>query len=101
MKKQGRVEHEKQVIKLMIDIYCQKKHGSKNGCLCEECNELLEYAHLRLSRCKFGDEKTTCGKCKIHCYKKDMRAKIKDVMRFSGPRLILCKPIELIRHLTY
>lgn len=100
MKKQGRVEHEKEVIKLMIEIYCKKKHKNKE-CLCKECKELLDYAHLRLSRCKFGDEKTTCGRCKIHCYKKDMRAKIKDVMKFSGPRLIIYKPTELIKHLLY
>ncbi|MGN0144637.1 MAG: nitrous oxide-stimulated promoter family protein [Clostridium sp.] len=100
MGRPGRVEHEKEVIKLMIEIYCKKKHGKKD-CLCEECEELLNYAHLRLSRCKFGDEKTTCGKCKIHCYKKDMRAKIKDVMRFSGPRLIVYKPVELIKHMMY
>lgn len=100
MKKTGRVENEKQVIKLIIEIYCKKKHGSKD-CLCEECNELLNYAHFRLSHCKFGDEKTTCGKCKIHCYKKDMRAKVKEVMKFSGPRLLVYKPLELIKHMMY
>lgn len=100
MKKVGRVEHEKEVIKIMIEIYCKKKHGCKNG-LCEECQELLDYAHFRLSHCKFGDEKTTCGKCPIHCYKKDMKAKVKEVMKFSGPRLIIYKPIELIRHAFY
>lgn len=100
MGKLGRVEHEKQVIKLMIEIYCKKKHKCKDN-LCNECKELLEYAHLRLSHCRFGDDKTTCGKCKIHCYKKDMCEKVKEVMRFSGPRLILYKPIELIKHTLY
>lgn len=100
MKKQGRVDHEKEVIKLMIEIYCKHKHKNKDG-LCEECQELLDYAHLRLSRCKFGDEKTTCGKCPIHCYKKDMKEKVKDVMKFSGPRLLIYKPTELLKHLFY
>lgn len=100
MKKTGRVDHEKEVIKLMIEIYCKKKHKCKSE-LCEECEELLNYAHFRLSNCKFGDEKTTCGKCPIHCYKKDMRVKVKEVMKFSGPRLIIYKPIELIRHAFY
>lgn len=30
-----------------------------------------------------------------------MKEKIKKVMRFSGPRLIIYNPIELIRHMTY
>ena len=71
-----------------------------NG-LCEECQELLTYAHKRLSFCKFGDEKTTCQKCPIHCYKKDMKQKVKDVMRFSGPRVLIYSPIEFFRHMFY
>ena len=94
-----KIEKEKRTIELMIKIYCKKNHKNKE--LCEECRELLEYAHKRLSFCKFGEEKTTCGKCPIHCYKKDMKEKVKKVMRFSGPRLIIYNPIELIRHLTY
>ena len=100
MAKLGRVEKEKRVIQLMINIYCKKKHNSR-GELCEECKELLEYANKRLTLCKFGDEKTTCSKCPIHCYKKDMKFKVKEVMRFSGPRLIIYNPIELIRHMFY
>lgn len=95
-----KVEREKKTIALMINIYCKKKHKSKDG-LCEECQELLNYANTRLNNCKFGEEKTTCGKCPIHCYKKDMRNKVKEVMKFSGPRLILYNPIEVIRHLFY
>lgn len=94
-----KIEREKRTIELMIKIYCKKKHKNKE--LCDECRELLEYAHKRLSYCKFGEEKTTCGKCPIHCYKKDMKEKVKKVMRFSGPRLIIYNPVELIRHLTY
>ena len=61
-----RIKKEKEVVELMINLYCDKKHKS-NG-LCEECSELLEYAHKRLSYCKFGDEKSSCSKCPIHCY---------------------------------
>jgi len=57
--------------------------------------------HKRLSFCKFGDEKTTCQKCPIHCYKKDMKQKVKDVMRFSGPRVLIYSPIEFFRHMFY
>lgn len=93
-----RIEREKKTVKLMIEIYCEKKHKNKKGELCDECKELLEYAHKRLDLCKFGNDKSTCGKCPIHCYKKDMKMKIKDVMKFSGMRLIIYNPIELIRH---
>ncbi|MEO3111411.1 nitrous oxide-stimulated promoter family protein, partial [Turicibacter sanguinis] len=55
----------------------------------------------RLSFCKFGDEKTACRKCPIHCYKKDMKMKVKEVMRFSGPRLLIYRPVEFIKHWFY
>lgn len=96
----GRIQREKKVIKLMIEIYCKRNHRQMDG-LCDECQALLDYAHKRLNYCKFGDKKTTCSKCPIHCYKKDMKAKIKKVMRFSGPRLLIYSPIELIRHMFY
>lgn len=93
-----RIEREKKTIKLMIEIFCRKNHRTK-GSLCEECSELLEYADKRLTLCKFGDEKSTCSRCKVHCYKRDMKEKIKKVMKFSGPRLLIYNPIELIRHM--
>ena len=94
----GRIDREKKTIKLMINIYCRKNHRKKEGQLCDECQELLEYAHKRLSFCKFGENKSTCSRCPIHCYKKDMKEKVKKVMKFSGPRLLIYNPIELIKH---
>ena len=43
-------------------------------------------------------KQTFCSNCKSHCYSPEMRGKIKDVMRFSGPRLLLSHPILAIRH---
>ncbi|MGG7179341.1 nitrous oxide-stimulated promoter family protein [Clostridium paraputrificum] len=100
MKEPGkRINKEKEVVELMINLYCDKKHKC-NSERCEECNELLEYAHKRLSYCKFGDEKSSCSKCPIHCYKKDMKERIKEVMKFSGPRLMIYKPFEFVRHMV-
>lgn len=90
-------EDELKVVKIMIEVYCKKKHKTKNG-LCEECKELLDYATIRLSKCPFKDEKTFCSNCKIHCYKPEMRTKIKEVMRFSGPRMLFYHPIVATKH---
>ncbi len=92
-----KIEEERKVVELMIKLYCKKKHKNKE--LCNDCNELLEYVNLRLSKCPFGDQKTFCSNCKIHCYKPIMREKIKEVMRFSGPRMLFYHPIIAIKHL--
>ena len=92
-----KIEEERKVVELMIKLYCEKKHKNKE--LCNDCNELLEYVNLRLNKCPFGDQKTFCSNCKIHCYKPIMRDKIKEVMRFSGPRMLFYHPIIAIKHL--
>ena len=92
-------EREKKVVSLMIKLYCKKKHHTK-GMLCEQCRQLDEYARLRSEKCPFMETKTFCSNCKVHCYKPDMREKIREVMRFSGPRMILHHPVMAIRHVV-
>ena len=81
----------------MFKIYCRKKHGSRDE-LCSSCRELENYSLDRLDHCPFQEGKTTCVNCPVHCYKSDMRTRIRDVMRFSGPRMLLAHPILTVRH---
>lgn len=92
-----KINREKDIVGKMIRIYCRKKHHH-NG-LCPECQELNDYAMKRLSFCQFGEEKTACAKCPVHCYKPDYRQKIKEVMRYSGPWMLLYHPMESIKHI--
>ncbi len=89
-------EREKEIVSLMIAIYCRKKHGSKN--LCPDCAALDAYARQRSDKCPFMETKHFCSNCKLHCYKKDMREKIREVMRYSGPHMIFHHPVMAIRH---
>lgn len=93
-----RLQNELKTISVMISLYC-KNHHSRAAPLCHDCSELLDYARLRLSHCPFKDEKPTCGKCTIHCYKPSRRNMICKVMRYSGPRMLLRHPILALLHL--
>lgn len=95
---QARREREKRMVSEMIALYCKKKHGTK-GELCPECAALDAYARLRAEKCPFMETKTFCFNCKVHCYKPEMRDKIREVMRFSGPRMLFHHPVMAIRHL--
>ena len=92
-----RIGEEKAVVEQMIRLYCRNHEGHTE--LCPSCQELLDYAHSRLDRCRYGEEKTTCKKCPTHCYRPEMKEEIRTVMRWSGPRMILYHPIAAIRHL--
>jgi predicted amidophosphoribosyltransferase len=97
MSKNKRIEREGNTVKTMIAMYCRKNHGGEK--LCSECAELQEYALKRLENCPFGEGKTTCAKCPVHCYKPQMRERIRVVMRYAGPRMIYTHPLQAVSHI--
>ena len=95
--KMKRIKEEQRVVEQMIRLYCRKKEGNKT--ICPSCQELLQYAIARLERCKFGEDKPTCKKCPIHCYRPQMKERMCEVMRWAGPRMILYHPVAAIKHI--
>ena len=93
-----RMAREHKTITLMIDIYCKSYHRPEHG-LCQDCRKLQDYANARLEKCPFQENKTTCVTCHVHCYEPEMREKIKNVMRYSGPRMLLRHPVLMLYHL--
>ena len=93
----SRFKREKKTVDVMIGLYCQSHHRSR--ALCRDCEELRAYARVRLDKCPFKEGKTTCAKCPVHCYQPQMRSRVKEIMRFSGPRMIYRHPMMAIRHL--
>jgi hypothetical protein len=91
------IAREKKTLKAMIRIYCHGAHSTRKH-LCQDCAELQEYALARLEKCPFGASKGACSKCPIHCYKPDMRNKIRAVMRYSGPRMFFPHPMLSFYH---
>lgn len=94
-----RIEREKQVVGQMIAIYCRHHHKPTDNSLCPGCAMLSEYAVKRLSLCPKGNRKGSCRKCQIHCYAPSFKARIREVMRWSGPRMLYMHPVSAIRHL--
>ncbi|MBP7368566.1 MAG: nitrous oxide-stimulated promoter family protein [Paludibacteraceae bacterium] len=92
----NKIEGEKLIVQQMIRLYCNKCHHSSS--LCDSCLQLSEYAVSRLEKCPFGERKTSCSACKIHCYEPQMRKEIRRVMRFSGPRMLFYHPILFLNH---
>ena len=97
MDAQSKREREKKIVSEMIALYCHKKHGTK-GHICDDCAALNAYAQMRSDKCPFMETKTFCSNCRVHCYKPEMREKIREVMRFSGPRMLTVHPVMALRH---
>jgi hypothetical protein len=92
-----RLSREWATVAAMVRCYCRGRHHA-DGELCAECQGLLDYAALRLERCRFGPEKPTCARCPVHCYQRERREQIKAVMRYAGPRMLWLHPILSLRH---
>ncbi|MHB8521062.1 MAG: nitrous oxide-stimulated promoter family protein [Limisphaerales bacterium] len=92
-----RLAREWKTMAAMVGCYCRDHHGVPSG-LCGECRELLDYATVRLERCRFGEEKPTCANCPVHCYQRSRRDQMKVVMRHAGPRMLWQHPILALFH---
>ena len=98
------------LIGTFIEVYCAAKHqgvsqlrvilpaGMGERTLCTECSSFLEYAINKRMNCPLEAEKPSCKHCRIHCYDKPRREKIREVMSYSGRKLMLRGRLDYIWH---
>ena len=99
-----------------IDVYCQAHHqcqtpvsmksadiaaiAGKEVSLCPECAKLMKHALVKRSACPW-DPKPQCKHCPEHCYAPVYQKMIRDVMRFSGMKLLLRGRVDYLLHLLF
>ena len=83
----------------MIELYCKLNHCTNGKKLCSNCAQLKFYAMNRLELCPFDDEKPACNACKVHCYRAAEKEQIREIMRFSGPKMLFHHPYLAIMHI--
>ncbi|WP_077597504.1 nitrous oxide-stimulated promoter family protein [Olsenella urininfantis] len=88
---------ERLVVEQMIGLYCHDRHHSGDR-LCPDCAALRDYALARIERCPLMATKTFCSQCKVHCYAPRQKEAIRQVMRYSGPRMLLRHPLMTVHH---
>jgi predicted amidophosphoribosyltransferase len=93
-----RLARERRTLEAMVRLYCRGRHGT-HGELCAGCQELADYARARLESCPFQERKPTCARCPVHCYRPEMRERIRAVMRYAGPRMLFRHPRLALLHL--
>lgn len=95
-----RLKREKNTLKAMFYIFCSGKGHArdKKSSLCGNCSLLYDYACKRIDLCPFSHDKPTCVKCPVHCYDKNSREAVKEIMRYSGPKMPLRHPFLSAMH---
>jgi hypothetical protein len=110
------VKRDLKTLATFITIYCQHQHpdaeknlitmpqhditaiAGKEIHLCGECRKLLLHAFVKRCNCPL-DPKPMCKHCPVHCYAASYRAKIQEVMRFSGKKIVMGGRIDQLLHL--
>lgn len=93
----GALKREATLLESMVRDYCKRHYGGER--LCDNCKAFLTYALTRLAYCPFGENKPTCLKCKIHCYRSEQKETAKIIMRQEGPRMLFKHPVLTVEHM--
>lgn len=104
------------VLVTFVEVYCQANHGTQSIAnrmlempselskhyprgvtLCPDCAGLVAHALEKRRLCPLAP-KPSCRKCHIHCYSRQYREQIQQIMAFSGRRLILKGRLQYLWH---
>ena len=103
---------------MFIHIYCKYKHSGlvrapvqlkthdvravagRSIVCCDECRKLLAHAFTKRSHCPM-DPKPMCKHCPSHCYAPHYRDQIRQVMKYSGKKLLFSGRLDYLYHLLF
>lgn len=105
---------ELKVLLAFVRLFCRHKHQAASQSpilvpaelssasrrpvsLCPECQGLVEHAIQKRRKCPL-DPKPSCKHCHIHCYSKEHRARIREIMGYSGRKMILRGRLDYLWH---
>jgi predicted amidophosphoribosyltransferase len=112
------VEKDLRTLAWFIRIYCHSRHAAqakslvqlkthdvqaiarKKIELCPECTKLLAHSFVKRSHCPM-EPKPACKHCPSHCYHPAYRQQIREVMKYSGKRLLLSGRLDYLFHLLF
>jgi hypothetical protein len=116
VKRQRELQRDLRIVARFIDVYCRHQHSEaakarvhlktfdvhsisgRQLSLCAECRKLLAHAFVKRSTCPF-DPKPMCKKCPDHCYATEYAQRMREVMKFSGRKLVLSGRLDYLLHL--
>ncbi len=93
-----------------VEVYCSGKHGTLERQpfklpaglgerrVCSECAAFMEYAVTKRIKCPLEAEKPSCKHCRIHCYGRVQREKVREIMSYSGRKLMMQGRLDYVWH---
>lgn len=102
------------ILARFIELFCHAKHDRKMSgevsapeivqtakkrrlVLCKECAALLEHGMTKRANCPLIP-KPACKNCHIHCYSPEYRQRIREIMAYSGRKMVLRGRLDYLWH---
>ena len=102
------------ILAAFIHLYCLAHHAggndglipvpeqlrsrfNKTAAICPDCAALLEHGIKKRALCPL-EPKPACKKCRIHCYGPEYRQKIREIMAYSGRKMLLKGRLDYLWH---
>jgi len=101
------------ILARFIELFCHAKHdnreadavavpeilqsGKRRLLLCQGCAALLEHGMMKRARCPLNP-KPACKNCHIHCYTPEYRQRIREIMAYSGRKMVLRGRLDYLWH---
>jgi hypothetical protein len=103
---------------LFVELYCRHKHADepkelmslrthdvqriadREISLCPQCTKLLAHAFVKRSHCPMNP-KPPCKHCPTHCYHERYRDAMREIMRYSGRKMLLGGRLDYLFHLLF
>jgi hypothetical protein len=112
-----RLRSDLKILAKFIDVYCRHRHADAEKTpvalkvcdveqlagpisICGECHKLLTHAFVKRMNCPM-EPKPACKHCPSHCYHPTYRQQIREVMKFSGRKLVLSGRLGYLYHLLF
>ncbi|RJQ52763.1 MAG: nitrous oxide-stimulated promoter family protein [Actinobacteria bacterium] len=101
------------VLGRFVALYCADKHAERPATrfaykgvedktwhgieLCEDCSRLLTHGTAKRLVCP-KEPKPYCKDCDVHCYGPGYREKVREIMRYSGRKMIMRGRLDMVYH---
>jgi hypothetical protein len=95
-----RAGKDRKTLEAIGHIYCAAHHdGVKDAAgLCPSCRATVDATLARTEACPFGHE-GNCQDCNVHCQRGEAQERIREMMRYSAPRMALRHPLMTAEYL--
>ncbi|MDO4501664.1 MAG: nitrous oxide-stimulated promoter family protein [Coriobacteriia bacterium] len=96
-----RIARDLRTLQAIGSIYCRAHHADQpkdQAGMCPECAATIAFTHDRAASCPNGHQ-GNCQDCSIKCNRGDQQQRIKAIMAYAAPRMLVRHPLMTLEYL--